>query len=69
MWWKIKQTKKLDKPIFEDWSETREEVFDGWSHLGHSNDVDNGLESGEDTAEDFGVLLSQVLVENHTKMT
>jgi hypothetical protein len=60
---------RLDKPILEDWCEPREQIFDGRSHLCHSNDVDDCLESGEDGTENLRILLTKILVKNNPKMT
>ena len=56
-------------PVLEDGGESGEEVFDGWSHLGHAYDVDDGLESSEDAAEHLGILFPQVLVQHHPQVT
>lgn len=56
-------------PIFEDGGETGEEIFDGWSHLGHSDHVDNALQGPQNTAQYLGVFLSQVLVQHHSQVT
>ena len=65
----IRNYKVLDKPVFQDRSKPGEEVLDGWSHLCHADDVDNGLESSQYAAQNFRVLLTKVLIKNNTKMT
>ena len=36
-------TRNLHKPVFQDGRESRKKVFDGWSHLSHSNHIHNCL--------------------------
>ena len=55
-------------PVFQDRSETRQQILDGGCHLGHTNDVHDGLEGTQDGAQHFGVLLSQVLVQDNTQV-
>mmetsp|Transcript_64871 Transcript_64871/g.127370 ORF Transcript_64871/g.127370 Transcript_64871/m.127370 type:complete len:523 (-) Transcript_64871:1273-2841(-) len=54
--------------ILEDGREARQQVFDGGLHLGHADDVDDGLEPSDDGPEHFGVLLAQVLVQHHPQV-
>ena len=38
-------------PVLENGREARQQVLDGRRHLGHADDVDDGLERAEDRAE------------------
>ena len=42
---RIKSLRYLLMPVLQDGREPGQKVFDGWGHLGHSNDIHNGLES------------------------
>eukprot|EP00962_Isochrysis_galbana_P056214 scaffold28112_cov112-Isochrysis_galbana.AAC.2 len=55
-------------PVLEDGREAGQQVLDGRGHLGHPDDVDNRLEGAQNGAEHLGVLLPQVLVQDHTQV-
>ena len=55
-------------PVFQDRSETRQQILDGGRHLGHTNDIHNGLEGTQDGSQHFRVLLSQVLIQDNTQV-
>lgn len=48
----------LFMPILEDGRKPRQQVLDWRSHLGHSNDIHNGLEGAQNGTQHFWVLLS-----------
>lgn len=50
--------------VAEDGGEAREEVFDGRLHGVDADDGDDGTEGAEDGAQDFGVFLAEVFVED-----
>ncbi len=54
--------------ILQNRSQTRQQVLDWRRHLGHADNVDNGLQSANDRGQHVGVLLAQVLVEHHTQV-
>lgn len=55
-------------PVFENGCEPGQQVLDGWGHLGHSNDIHNGLESTKNGAQHLWVLLTQVLIQHNSQM-
>jgi hypothetical protein len=53
--------------ILQDGREPGQQILDGRSHLGHTDDVDNGLQGAENRTQDLGILLTQILVKDHLK--
>lgn len=60
---------RVVKPVFQDWSQSWKQVLDGWGHLGHTDDVDDSLESPQDATKYFRILFTQILIQNYPKMT
>mmetsp|Transcript_48257 Transcript_48257/g.149019 ORF Transcript_48257/g.149019 Transcript_48257/m.149019 type:complete len:950 (-) Transcript_48257:252-3101(-) len=55
--------------ILQDWGQPGQQVLDGRRHLGHADDVDDGLHRTQDGSEHLGILFTQVLVEEETQVT
>ncbi len=51
--------------ILENGCEPGQQVLYGRRHLGHPDDVDDGLEGAQDGAQHLGVLFAQVLVQDN----
>mmetsp|Transcript_34471 Transcript_34471/g.51075 ORF Transcript_34471/g.51075 Transcript_34471/m.51075 type:complete len:339 (+) Transcript_34471:347-1363(+) len=55
--------------VLENRSQSGEQILDGRSHLGHTNDVDDGLHSTQDRTQNLWVLFAQILVEEQAQVT
>ncbi len=51
--------------ILENGCEPGQQVLDGRRHLGHPDDVDDGLQGAQDRAQHLGILFAQVLVQDN----
>jgi hypothetical protein len=50
--------------ILEDRRQPRQQILDGRRHFVHADHVDDALERAQDAAQHFGILFSQILVQD-----
>mmetsp|Transcript_25517 Transcript_25517/g.35812 ORF Transcript_25517/g.35812 Transcript_25517/m.35812 type:complete len:251 (+) Transcript_25517:573-1325(+) len=55
--------------VLQDRCESRQEILDRRGHLGHTNDIDNSLQSTQDGAKHFRILFTKVFIKNNTQVT
>mmetsp|Transcript_16350 Transcript_16350/g.54741 ORF Transcript_16350/g.54741 Transcript_16350/m.54741 type:complete len:351 (+) Transcript_16350:350-1402(+) len=52
----------------QDWRQTWKQILDGGSHLRHTNNIDNALETSQNRAQHLGVFLTEILIQNNAQM-
>mmetsp|Transcript_11357 Transcript_11357/g.20623 ORF Transcript_11357/g.20623 Transcript_11357/m.20623 type:complete len:664 (+) Transcript_11357:201-2192(+) len=55
-------------PVLQNGSEAGQQILNGRGHLGHSDDVHDALQSAQNAAQNFGVLLAQILVQHDAQV-